>query len=181
MTIEALEGGLTEAEEKFKAEEMVADVDCKSATGLYAQGRGGRAGYRGRGGRGGRGGHGGRGGRAKGTRTQNCTYCRMDNHTTEDCWKRQREQPGWQQQTQSQSRKRARDANNENDVICYHCGETGHMRNECELKKQVNQIRRNRNGNGNGNGNGKGKERALLAIEDKSSSPNQVEEMYENQ
>ena len=51
------------------------------------------------------------------------------------------------------------------------------MRNECELKKRVDQIRRNRNGNGNG----KGKGRALLAIEDKSSSPNQVEEMYENQ
>ena len=57
------------------------------------------------------------------------------------------------------------------------------MRNECELKKQVDQIRRNCNGNGNGNGNGKGKGkgRALLAIEDKSSSPNQVEEMYKNQ
>ena len=57
------------------------------------------------------------------------------------------------------------------------------------MKKRVDQIRRNRNGNGNGNGNGKGngngngkgKGRALLAIEDKSSSPNQVEEMYENQ
>jgi len=57
------------------------------------------------------------------------------------------------------------------------------MRNECELKKRVDQIRRNHNGNGNGNGNGKGKGkgRALLAIEDKSSLPNQVEEMYENQ
>jgi len=57
------------------------------------------------------------------------------------------------------------------------------MRNECELKKRVDQIRRNinRNGNCNGNGNGKGKGRALLAIEDKSSSSNQVEEMYENQ
>jgi len=39
------------------------------------------------------------------------------------------------------------------------------MRNECELKKRVDQIRRNRNGNGNGKGKG------LLAIED----------MYENE
>jgi len=159
---------------------MVAVVDSKSTTGLYAQGRGGRGGYRGRGGRGGRGGCGGRGGRAKGTRTQNCTYCRMDNHATEDCWKRRREQPKRQQQPQSQSRKRARDAGgDDNAVICYHCGESGHMRNECELKKRVDQIRRNRNGNGNGNGKGKG--RALLAIEDKSSSSNQVEEMYKNE
>ena len=38
----------------------------------------------------------------------------MDNHTTEDCWKRQREQPGRQQQPQTQSRKRVRDADDEN-------------------------------------------------------------------
>jgi len=75
---------------------------------------------------------------------------------------------------QSQSRKRTQDAGgNENDIICYHCGESGHIRNECELKKRVDQIRRNRNGNGNGNGKGKG----LLAIEDKRS----VEGMYENE
>jgi len=37
------------------------------------------------------------------------------------------------------------------------------MRNECELKKRVDQIRRNHNGNGKGKG--------LLAIED----------MYENE
>ena len=49
------------------------------------------------------------------------------------------------------------------------------MRNECELKKRVDQIRRNRNGNGKGKGKG------LLAIEDKPSSSNQVEDMYENQ
>jgi hypothetical protein len=49
------------------------------------------------------------------------------------------------------------------------------MRHECELKKRVDEIRRQRNGNG------KGKGRALLAIEDKPSSSNQVEEMYENQ
>jgi len=51
------------------------------------------------------------------------------------------------------------------------------MHNECELKKRVDQIRRNRNGNGNGKGKGKG----LLAIEDKLSSSNQVEDIYENQ
>ena len=39
------------------------------------------------------------------------------------------------------------------------------MRNEYELKKRVDQIRRNRNGNGNGKGKG------LLATED----------MYENE
>jgi len=50
MTIEALKAGLKEAEEEFKAEEMVAVVDSKSATGLYVQGRGGHGGYRGRGG-----------------------------------------------------------------------------------------------------------------------------------
>jgi len=51
------------------------------------------------------------------------------------------------------------------------------MRNECELKKRVDQIRRNRNSNGNGNGKGKG----LLAIEDKPSSSNQVGDMYKNE
>ena len=51
------------------------------------------------------------------------------------------------------------------------------MRNECELKKRVDQIRRN----GNGNGKGKGKGKGLLAIEDKPSSSNQVEDRYENQ
>ena len=55
--------------------------------------------------------------------------------------------------------------------------EPGHMRNECELKKRVDQIRRNRNSNGNGNGKGKG----LLAIEDKPSSSNQVGDMYKNE
>ena len=47
------------------------------------------------------------------------------------------------------------------------------MRNECELKKRVDQIRRNRNGNGKGKG--------LQAIEDKPLSSNQVEDMYKNQ
>jgi len=49
------------------------------------------------------------------------------------------------------------------------------MRNECELKKRVDQIRRNRNGNGKGKGKG------LLAIEDKPSSSNQVGDIYENE
>jgi uncharacterized membrane protein YgcG len=171
MTIEALEAGLKEAEEELKAEDISdAVVDSKSATGLYAQGRGGRGGYRGRGGRGGKGGRGGRGGRGgKGTKNRSCTYCKMDNHTTQDCWKRQKEQ----NQQHQQSRKHARNADNDEEVICYHCGESGHMRNECELKKRVDEIRRQRNG--------KGKGRALLAIEDKPSSSNQVEEMYENQ
>jgi len=95
----------------------------------------------------------------------------MDNHTTEDCWKRQKEQ-----NQQQQSRKRARDAGgDDNAVICYHCGESGHMRNECELKKRVDQMRRNRNGNSSGKGKG------LLTIEGIPSSSNQVEDMYENQ
>jgi hypothetical protein len=49
------------------------------------------------------------------------------------------------------------------------------MHHEYELKKRIHEIRRQRNGNG------KGKGRALLAIEDKPSSSNQVEEMYKNQ
>ena len=44
MTIETLEAGLKEAEEEFKAEEMAAVVDSKSAAGLYAQGGRGRGG-----------------------------------------------------------------------------------------------------------------------------------------
>jgi hypothetical protein len=47
------------------------------------------------------------------------------------------------------------------------------MRNECPVKKRIDEIRERRNG--------KGKGKALLAIEDKSSSSKRVEEMYENQ
>jgi hypothetical protein len=47
------------------------------------------------------------------------------------------------------------------------------MRNECDVKKGFDEI--------TGRCNGKGKGKALLAIEDKLSSSNRVEEMYENQ
>jgi len=165
VTIPNLITVLKETEEENKVEAAAAVVDSKPRTGLYAHGRGGRGGRRGHGGRGSCGGRGGHGGQE--TKNQSCTYCRMDNHTTEDCWKHQKKQPEGQQQPQTQSCKHARDADDENDVICYHCSESGHMRNECELKKRVDQIRRNRNGNGNS----QGKEKGLLAIED----------MYENQ
>jgi len=170
---------LKETKEENKVEAAAAVVDSKSGTGLYTRGRRGRRGRGGHGDRGSRRGHGGRGGCAgrdghggKVIKNQSCTYCSKDNHTTEDCWKRQKDQS---QQQQTQSRKCTRDASSDkNDVICYHCDESGHMRNECELKKRVDQIRRNRNGNGKGKGKG------LLAIEDKPSSSNQVGDMYEN-
>jgi hypothetical protein len=175
MTIEALEAGLKEAEEELEAEEISDTVvDSKSGTGLYAQGCGGRNRYRGHGGKGGRGGKAGRGGRGgqgeKGTKNRFCKYCRMDNHSTQDCWKRPREQ---NQQHHQQSSKRTRNNDNDDEPVCYCCGESGHMRNECELKKQVDEIRKQYNGTGKG--------RALLAIEDKPSASNQMEEMYENQ
>jgi hypothetical protein len=47
------------------------------------------------------------------------------------------------------------------------------MRKECPVKKRIDDIRARRSG--------KGKGKALLAIEDKSSSSKHVEEMYENQ
>ena len=88
VTISNLITVLKETEEENKVEAAI--VDSKSGTGLYARGRGGRGGRRGRGGRGGRGGQGGSGG--KGTKlNRGCTYCRMDNHTTQNCWKRQKE------------------------------------------------------------------------------------------
>ena len=96
---------LKETEEENKVKATAAVVDSKSGTGLYTRGRGGRGGQQGHGGCDGRGGRGRYGG--KGKKNQSCTYCRMDNHTTEDCWKHQREQPRRQQQPQTQSRKRA--------------------------------------------------------------------------
>jgi hypothetical protein len=154
---------VTETEEENSVETTI--IDSKSGTGLYARSCGGRGGRRSRGGRGGRGGRDGRGG--KGTRNRSCTYCSKDNHTTEDCWKRQKEQ------NQQQTRKRIRDDVDNDEIIFYQCGETGHMRNECPVKKRIDEIRERRNG--------KGKGKALLAIEDKSSSSKRVEEMYENQ
>jgi hypothetical protein len=101
VTISNLITVLKETEEENKVEAAI--VDSKSGTGLYARGRGGRGGRRGRGGRGGRGG--------KGTKNRSCTYCSKDNHTTEDCWKRQKEQI-------QQSRKRTREVD-DNEVIYY--------------------------------------------------------------
>jgi len=79
ITIATLTTALKATEEENKAEAAV--IDPRSGTGLYARGRGG---HRGRGGRGGRGGHGGKGE----NQDKSCTYCNIDNHSTEDCWKR---------------------------------------------------------------------------------------------
>jgi len=83
VTIPNLITVLKETEEENKVEAAAAVVDSKSGTGLYTRGRGVRGGRQSCGGCGGRGGRGGHGG--KGTKNQSCTYCRMDNHTTEDC------------------------------------------------------------------------------------------------
>jgi len=94
----------------------------------------------------------------------------MDSHSTEDCLKRQNQH----NQQNQQSRKRARDNGNDDDVFCYQCGEYGHMRNDCELKKRIDNMKNRRNGNGKG--------RAMLAIREQTQTlANRIAEMPENE
>jgi hypothetical protein len=92
---------IREDEEKAALVTEIGDATIGSA--LYSQrGRGGRRRY----------------GRQKKHR---CTYCKMDNHTTEACGKRKHAQ-----QKNSENAAGRRD-----ERTCYHCGLPGHLKAKC--------------------------------------------------
>jgi len=84
-------------------------------------------------------------GKKDGKKDKYCTHYKMNNHNTEVCRRRQ--------QT---SRKHALS----NSVICFQCGESGHVKLDCPLKKRVDErLRRQRSA------------RALVANEERASEP----------
>jgi len=99
--------------------------DASTGAALYSCGgnRGCGSG-RGRGGRGGRRG----GGRGNGCQKQKCTYCKMDNHTTEACRKRKHTETD----TNTGSKNIGGTNTSRNDErICCHCGLSGHFKSHC--------------------------------------------------
>jgi hypothetical protein len=118
----------TDEEETDVSELTEAANAATTADGLYTHGNSGRGG-RGRGGRGR-----GRGRRGNG-RKYNCTHCRMDNHTTEDCRRLKHKRSG-----------NGNDANTKNEKTCFHCGLPGHFKAECEhwlrAKEQRSKVRK---------------------------------------
>jgi len=86
--------------------------DASTGAALYSRG-----GNRGRGRRS----DGRRSGRGNGRQKQKCTYCKMDNHTTEACGKRKR--------TENDNGDTNTSRNDER--TCYHCGLTGHFKTDC--------------------------------------------------
>ena len=91
--------------------------DASTGVALYSHGgkpgRGAQGGAQGGGEGGGRGG--GRGNRCQ---KHKCTYCKMDNHTTQACGKRK--------YTESETNTSRND-----ERTCYHCGLTGHFKADC--------------------------------------------------
>jgi len=88
--------------------------DASTGAALYTRG-GNRGRGRGRGGRG--------GGRGNGRQKHKCTYCKMDNHTTEACGKRKRSENDTNNGDTNTSRNDER--------TCYHCGLSGHFKSDC--------------------------------------------------
>jgi hypothetical protein len=95
----------------------------EASTGAALYSRGGNCG----GSRGGQGGGRG-GGRGKGRQKHKCTYCKMDNHTTETCAKRKH--------TESDTT-----TSRNNEQTCYHCGLTGHFKADCVHFKRARDQR----------------------------------------
>ena len=75
-------------------------------------------------------------GRGRGNRDNkswNCTNCRKDNHTTDDC---RRPQTGTK-------RKHSEVDQDDSNLKCFHCGRRGHRVNDCRTKKQGEEARAN--------------------------------------
>jgi hypothetical protein len=118
ITIDEVFDALKECE-KNKAMVVVPDAVSEA---LYTQ----------QGGRGGRGAHQGRGNyRGKG-RFQKvwCDWCKTGTHTTDNCWSKGRK-----------SNKRTREDQGSATAGCYHCGEEGHIKFDCPVRKKGNALR----------------------------------------
>jgi len=100
--------------------------DPSTRAGLYSRG-----GNRGRGSGHGRGGQGGGSGcgRGNGRLKHQCTFCKMDNHTTEECGKRKN--------TESDTNTSRND-----ERTCFYCGPTGRFEADCV---HINRARDQRN------------------------------------
>lgn len=130
-TIQEVQDALKEHEQN---QAMIVKPDAVSEA-LYTQ-QGGRSGnQRGRGGRG------GRGNKGKERSRKWCDVCKTGTHNTADCWHDEK------------NNKRAREDVN----VCYHCGEDGHTRNDCPVRKKGN-ARRNSRAFQEQEGNGRGRD-----------------------
>jgi len=73
--------------------------------------------------------------------TYRCTYCKMDNHTTEACGKQKHAQSG-NGNSGGSGNSGANDSSGDNaggsdETVCYHCGIPGHIRCDCIHYKQA--------------------------------------------
>jgi len=84
----------------------------------------------------------GRFGRLK---TYRCSYCKMDNHTTEACGKRKCTHSGNRNSGGNDSYE-GDNAGGSDETACYHCGIAGHIRPNCihykQAKKTRNRVRK---------------------------------------
>jgi len=131
-TLQEVQDALKEHEQN---QAMVVKPDAVSDA-LYIQQAGRSGNQRGRGGRG------GRSGKGKERSQKWCDSCRTGTHNTADCWN-------------SENNKRPQEHTN----TCYHCGDEGHTRSDCPIRKKANAARNKRTAqeheeNGRGRGNG---------------------------
>jgi hypothetical protein len=131
-TLQEVQDALKEHEQN---QAMLVKPDAVSDA-LYTQQAGRSGNQRGRGGRG------GRSGKGKERSQKWCDSCRTGTHNTADCWSSEKNNKRPQEHTNT----------------CYHCGDEGHTRIDCPIRKKAHAARNNRTaqeheGNERGRGN----------------------------
>jgi len=107
--------------------------DASTGAAVYSRG-----GNRGRGGQGG--GYGG--GRGDRRQKHKCTYCKMDNHTTEACGKRKHSE---NDTNTGRTNTGSTNTSRNDERTCYHCGLSGHYKADCIRFKRARDQRKNVN------------------------------------